>query len=476
MINKDTGKLFKPVSKLTLFDHYGVLGKVVTKEGDNMPHMVWPDRTPCMLANLYMLTLRERKGRGGRSGLSRRGSKGGTMGEYAAKISQLVRFCYVNKWDFIDLTDDKFTIFIRAVRAERSDYNPEHRKKTETTVTAVGRVCLDFLSFVGNFYGDPNFVSLNGTIRASQKTVSVEVAGQKNPVNRSYWHHHSFSQGERNKKRNPIPAENMERLREAVDSNGSSRFIQSRQNCMLSVLEQVGPRRGEISDLRVSDVLKASNMEHPMLKIINLKQGDDEYRTVPVTYMLLSELKKHIRIYRNKIVKKKLGKANDHDFFFISEASGKPLAEDTFTNEISNLRKVARIEEQACGHMFRHTFITNLFVLLIERHEFENEDDFRRALLSKEKFKMEVMQWTGHRTASSLDHYIDFAFAKVAGYAKTVSSMHLVRATEIFDKMLSQLTEKLKSGSMPIDQYDVELHKLIELRNKDFETAQSREN
>jgi hypothetical protein len=49
------------------------------------------------------------------------------------------------------------------------------------------------------------------------------------------------------------------------------------------------------------------------------------------------------------------------------------------------------------------------------------------------------------------------------------------RATEVFDKMLFQLTEKLKSGSMPIDQYNVELHKLVELRNKDFETAQSRE-
>ena len=29
---------------------------------------------------------------------------------------------------------------------------------------------------------------------------------------------------------------------------------------------------------------------------------------------------------------------------------------------------------------------------------------------------------------------------------------------------------------MLIDQYNVELHNLVELRNKDFETAQSREN
>jgi integrase len=220
--------------------------------------------------------------------------------------------------------------------------------------------------------------------------------------------------------------------------------------------------------------MKASGMEHPMLKILNLKQGEDSYRSVPVTHMLLAQLKKHIRLYRNKIIKSKLGKANDHDYFLVSETTGKPIAADLITNEIFKLRTIANIEEQACAHMFRHSFVTNLFVLLIERHEFENTDDFRKALLSSEKFKVEVMQWTGHKSAASLDHYIDFAFAKVANYARTVSSVHLVRAQEIFDRLLIQLTKHLEAG-MPIEQYKVELNKLIELRNLDFETAQSLE-
>jgi len=208
-----------------------------------------------------------------------------------------------------------------------------------------------------------------------------------------------------------------------------------------------------------------------MLKMLNLKQEEDSYRSVPVTHMLLAQLKKHIRLFRNKVIKSKLGKANDHDYFLISETTGKPVAADLITNEISNLRLIAGIEEQVCSHMFRHSFVTNLFVLLIERHDFENTDDFRKALLSSEKFRMEVMQWTGHKDASSLDHYIDFAFAKVANYARTVSSVHLIRAQEIFDKMLRQLTKRLNAG-MPIEQYNVELEKLIELRNKDFESAQ----
>jgi len=139
------------------------------------------------------------------------------MGEYAQKLSQIIRFCYLNKWDFIELTDDTFTLFINNLRSERSDTNPEQRKKTETTITAVGRVCLDFLSFVGAFHGDPDFVSPQGVIRATKKTVSIKISDRNSEVTRSYWHHHSFSHGERKKKRNPIPAETIEKLRKAVD-------------------------------------------------------------------------------------------------------------------------------------------------------------------------------------------------------------------------------------------------------------------
>ena len=473
-MSKDSSQLFHPVSNLTLFGHYG-LGKITTKDGSNMPHIVWPDGKPCNLANLYMLSLRERPGRGGRQGLSRRGSKGGTMGDYAAKLSQLIRFCYANQWDFIQLTDDKFTIFINFLRSERSNHNPEVRKKTETTITMVGRICLDFLSYVGNFYDEPNFVSEQGTIRASQKSMTVHTRGSQRNINRSYWHHHSFSGGERIKKRNPIPAENIEKLRDAIDKAGGSRFLQSRRHCVLSILEQVGPRRGEVVELRVSEIMKASRMEHPMLKIPNLKQGDDSYRSVPVTQMFLSQLKKHIRLYRNKIIKSKLGKSNDHDYFLVSETTGKPIAADLITTEISTLRSIAHIEEQACAHNFRHSFVTNLFVLLIERYEFENTDDFRKYLLNSEKFRVEVMQWTGHNDPSSLDHYIDFAFAKVANYARTVSSVHLIRAQGIFDKMLLELLQKLEAGKISVEQYSVELKELIGLRNADFETAQSRE-
>lgn len=478
MRNNETAKLFKLVPQMTLFSHYS-LDKVATKEGDNMPHLVWPDKYPCLMANLYMLSLRDRPGRSLGQGLSRRGSKGGTMGDYAAKLSQLIRFCYFNEWDFIDITDDKFTFFINSIRAERSDKDPERRKKTETTINQVGRICLDFLSFVGHFHGEPNFVSSQGTIRASRKTISVAVLGRKQAVTATYWHHHSFSGGERLKKRNPIAEENIQKLRDSVSELGGSRFLQSRRLCLLSILEYTGARRAEVVYIRVSDVKKALNMKYPMLRVITLKTaregGEDPYRMVPIDRMVLKEIEKYIRAHRSTVIKSKVGKANDHDYLFISETTGKPIREDTVTSDVHLLRKQAGIPDAAHPHMFRHAFITKLFVRLIEQHEFENPDDFRKSLLSSESFKVKVRQWTGHKTTGVLDQYIDLAFAKIAGYRKTVSSVYLMRVVETFDKMSLELLDRLKNGAITLEQYCNELQDLMTLRDQDLEAAKDTE-
>lgn len=62
--------------------------------------------------------------------------------------------------------------------------------------------------------------------------------------------------------------------------------------------------------------------------------------------------------------------------------------------------------------MFRNRFITKLFVALIEQHEFENPDSFRRALLDTETIKQKIQQWTGHANLSSLDVYRTYALTR----------------------------------------------------------------
>lgn len=102
-------------------------------------------------------------------------------------------------------------------------------------------------------------------------------------------------------------------------------------------------------------------------------------------------------------MKKKYKDGQDHRLFLISDRTGRPLKSKTLYNEIKNLKIASGIETPIFPHMFRHRFITKLFIDLIRTHQVTNEDEFRRNLLNTEIFKAEVTQWTGHLDPDSIN-------------------------------------------------------------------------
>jgi integrase len=465
MRKADGSKLYVNLKSLELFSH-SALGKVVTMDGDNMPFVMWPDRSPCHLANMYMLVLRNRPGRGGR-GLSREGSNGGSIGEAASKISPLIRYCYRNGINFTEMNDGHFSELIGELRREQVAGGAGELKRTENTITAIGRVCLDFLNSIGRFFGQPDFIAVDGVIRAETKKYAVQINGKK--AYRDYLHHHSFSSGNRLHKRSPISAQNIGMLRKAIDESSGCQFIKDRQHVLITLLENTGARRGELGKLMVSDFMAALTMADPMLKIHTLKRGGGT-RMIPVSRMVLQQVSDHIKFERRHVVKNTIGLDNDHGFLFVSSRSGKRLASEGISKQIEKLRIHAGISEQACAHMFRHAFITKLFVMLIERHNIENPEGFRRMLITTKKFAFEVLKWTGGKSIQALDYYIDLAFAKVENYKATVQAVDLARYMEIFDQGLGRLTDTLERNR-DVDCYLRDLKRLIKLRNADFAAA-----
>lgn len=463
MTNHIRQQLFKPLKELKLFS-YHAHGNTITKDGSGLPFCCWPDGTPNNVANLYMLALRDRPGRGG-NGLSRHGGKGGSIGEYASKISPLIRYCFRYRTDFIALTDQQFSDFIAELRQERSINDPTISKRTETTLLAIGRICLDFLQFVGRLHGEDTFVSDNGSIRATMKTFTI-ITRSGRTIKRSYLHHHSLHvSGRRYRTRDPIPSEHIMLLRDSANKIHPSRHLQLRRNLMISLLEHTGARRSEVIEITVSDIRNAMKMSIPMLRLRTLKRGTYSERFIPISRVILNEAKKYIEFARRKSLHNINNK--DHDRLFVQEKTGKPLGAGSITNEMILLRSHAGIEEKACAHMFRHAFITNLFVLLIKRHKFEQRDDFRNALLNSKKFLYDVMMWTGHKDPLSVERYIHLAFAKLDGYEEIVSSAHIIRTNRIYDQAEELLLNALKNG-MPIEEYAHELEKLKELRKAEF--------
>lgn len=397
------------------------------------------------------------------------------MGDYAAKLSQLLRRCYHDKIEPIMLTDGDFTDYITELREEKSLINPGTRKRTEDTISDIGRVWLDFLSFVGRLHGYQDFVAPEGRIRVMEKTYNtVDRSGRK--LSRSYLVHHSFGPPSRKKKRNPITVEQIALLKDTARKEKTSNFVKARRSLLIDLLTDTGARRSEIEQITIDDIKAAKRLEkNPTLRLTTLKQhGELSFREVPVLPTLLHLLNNHIERQRNNIMKKKYKEGNDHRRFFVSERTGRPLTSKTLYNEIKILKAASGIEPPIFPHMFRHRFITKLFIDLIRTHQVTNEDEFRRNLLNTEIFKAEVTEWTGHLDPDSINDYLHLALAASADYADTVNTVHMQRAMDAYFEREAELTRRLDEG-LSVEDYKKEMKLLKELVQKDFEVARTRE-
>lgn len=460
-------QLFNIIPEMELSHFFNAsLGEIKLREANDMPFVRWPNGMPCLMANAYMIHLLKRN-------LSRN-NHGGTLRQYAKDISHLIRYCHKEGLDFFNLNNDRFSCFIKTLRDERDPLNPVARQRDSNTLIAIGRKCLDFLDFVGGMNGDKEYVV--GTIQAENKVYRVHTRKSKSgPIEKHGWFHNSFDTPSPKKKRNAISKKTIQALYEAIPmlssdglSKDSKRFIDRRRTMMIRLLEMTGARIEEIAQVRFKDVEDAIKQKDPKLRLVTLKRRTPKERFVPVLHQDLAAFKPYIRISRAKVIKKNLGAANDHGLLFVSEGNGQPLSSRYMSNEVGLLRRTAGIESQACAHMFRNRFITKLFVRLINQFNFDNNDDFRRALLDANTLKQEVQQYTGHSDIDSLDTYIDLAFEEVANLKAVVSTVHLQGAYESFDANVELLHRELANG-LPVSAYLEKYHELLELRVADID-------
>lgn len=95
--------------------------------------------------------------------------------------------------------------------------------------------------------------------------------------------------------------------------------------------------------------------------------------------------------------------------------------------------------------------LTKLFVALIEQHEYENGDDFRRALLDGETLKRKVQEYTGHTSISSLEPYIHLAFEEAAKFGTTLDLIKAKLAVESLQSNLKDVVLELSQGRSPTE-------------------------
>lgn len=411
-------------------------GNVMTAPANHIPMLCWPNGRWCFEANIWMLQLYERN-------LSRR--KGGSLKAYAGNISHLLRYCFEHQTDMINLTDGQFTVFIKNLQIEFHKRNPQVKARNANTIINIGRNCLDLLDCVGRFHHQPDFVSKEGRIRAERKEAHMRIEGREEKRIVKYWHHHSFPTPDSKVKVLPVNKHHIQQLYIAVNQISASFFLKQRRQTMLMMLEVTGGRCGEIAALTVNSVNAAKAMEAPLLELITLKRHGNHTRQIPISHPDLDQLINFIEKQRCLIIRRTLGTNQDHGYVFISETSGRPLEAQTLSQEIFTLVKQAGIHERVHAHMFRHRFITKLFVTLIEQHAFENVDTFRRALLDVESLKQKVQQWTGHTRLASLDLYINLAFEEASNFKKTYDIITLNRLVDSVRNQIAIIRDGVNS-------------------------------
>lgn len=402
-------------------------------EAKNLPCMHWPDGRWCLPANIYLLSLYDR-------GLSRQGI-GGTLATYASNIGHLVRFCFERGVDFHLLTDGQFTHFIRGLRGALRPSG--ERLRSDNHVLAIATNCLDFLEHIARERGESNLLGRSGRIRAYRNRTAI---GHRRGEFSS-WCHAALPVSDPKRRRHPIGTTEVEMLRAAVLPASGSIAQRRRRYVMIRCLEITGGRRIELANLTVASVANAISAGHHRLELLTAKRrgGKPDFREIPCTLNDLAEIWEYIKWTRKKIISSTLGSEHDHGYVFVSERTGKPIRPNTITQEIHTLAKHAKISGRAAPHMFRHRYITKIFVALIQQYDLKTPDDLRRALVGLKDIKQQLMEWTGHRSMQSLDRYIDFAFAEVDGLVRSTNAVNAVAELHSLRHAIQALAAQMAS-------------------------------
>ena len=110
--------------------------------------------------------------------------------------------------------------------------------------------------------------------------------------------------------------------------------------------------------------------------------------------------------------------------------------------------------------MFRHRFITNLFIQLIKQYDIQNKEHFRNSLMDLENLKVYIQQATGHKSVNSLENYIDIAKSELTNMDNVVDNLLEEINIESVEKEKQRLLIMLKNKEISTAEYIKQIEEL----------------
>lgn len=429
-------KLYRLTSKEFKYPWAVWNGTITFSPGGYIPQLFWPDDTVCWLANLYLAN-------GYKEGKSRK-NKGGTLLTWAKNLSFFIRWCYQRELDFFDLEDLDFVAFISHLKDETVANAPDKKARSHGQVLTIAGTVMNFLAFIDTIMPGLGLIGVEAKVKAELKPVEVKKGGKTFVVKK--WTHTCLPKAKPTRRRQPISTVGVDKLYHANNDSNDSAYIKRRRFIMLRLFEITGGRRIEVSFVKIKDLLEAEKTG--MLCIHNAKQQDDEAkRYVPVTKADLKEILSFVKHYRNIVIKKTIGVSNDHGYLFVNSKNGEPLEVDTLSAELYAIRIAAGIDdEEACLHAFRHRYITNELRRLIRTHRCDSVSDLKKALLSTESLKQQLMEWTGQKNVESLNRYVHLAFELESGLKHSLDVLQASKVVEALSFIMKDYRHQAQTG------------------------------
>lgn len=447
------------VRKLKDFEqwsHLGLDGKLVFRKPLDIPFVTYSNHTPCYEANAYIHSLIVRN------------LKSDTIRGYAHDIIHLVYF--IEKQPllsrFSQLTDATFTLFVQSLQAERTPLG--ELKRSNNSVIKIAHTCLDFLQFVQEFHDLSSFIGKNkgNSIQILEKPYKRKLEGSKGYIECVKVTHAALPTKDEIKRRHPVSEDDALRVWGFIKAQ-KNKDKRRRDMALYTAMEQLGGRVSELHLIKISDYEEARRTG--MLTLTTLKRRDDKTtRKIPVPHLLLSVVADYIKV-RKKVMRKK---RIQHDYLFIGLNTGQPFSADSWTTYINSWKKELGVEGELHPHLWRHAFITDkLKELILTTKEVNDKDDFRKHLLHTQTFKMQLQQWTGHTNLSSLDTYIDLAFADIHGYTEVYNAVSLKSSVVLAKRQVEFLKEQVSKKELTTTAALIEFEGLLEAFQSDIDKS-----
>ena len=145
-------QLYKIIRKITIpnvairsFD----TGKysIITRELPAAVSICWPNGTPCIHAEMFLLDVSDQ--------YTLNEVDGGSLKVLASSLSHLIRYCWREKIDFSDLNDQDIKNAINFLQVESDILNPQNKRRQGNTIDRIVNYWIKFLTWLQeNLYLD----------------------------------------------------------------------------------------------------------------------------------------------------------------------------------------------------------------------------------------------------------------------------------------------------------------------------------